>query len=53
MSERRGFQLLESDADVFMEQILFDKSDDAFNARLVHNLAVEYVEYDDGELDAP
>ena len=41
--------LLESDADVFMEQILFDKSDDAFNARLVQSFAAEY---DDGALDA-
>lgn len=40
--------LLESDADVFMEQILFDKSDDAFNARLVESFAAEY---DDGSLD--
>ena len=40
--------LLESDADVFMEQILFDKSDDAFNARLVQSFAAEY---DDGALD--
>lgn len=40
--------LLESDVDVFMEQILFDKSDDAFNARLVESFAAEY---DDGSLD--
>jgi hypothetical protein len=40
--------LLESKPDVHCEQILFDKSDDAFNARLVESFAAEH---DDGSLD--
>jgi hypothetical protein len=40
--------LLESDADVFFEGILRDKSDDAFDARLAQSFGAEY---DDGSLD--
>ena len=40
--------LLNSDEDVYFETILRDKSDDAFDARLVQSFAAEY---DDGSLD--
>lgn len=40
--------LLESDPDVFFEEIIYDKSSAAFNARLVESFAQEY---DDGSLD--
>ena len=40
--------LLESKPDVFFESILRDKSDDAFEARLIESFAAEY---DDGSLD--
>ena len=40
--------LLESKPDVHCEQILFDKSDDAFHERLAQSFASEY---DDGSLD--
>ncbi len=40
--------LLESEPDVYFESILRDKSDDAFDARIVASFAAEY---DDGSLD--